>query len=44
LGISAVQDVEDAEYRALILDRLGIEVFAQPYRDYDGGESTAEQK
>lgn len=39
-----VQDVADAEKRALALDKLGIHLFAQPYRDYDGGEPTEEQK
>lgn len=39
-----VQDVEDAKCRAMALDRMGVEIFAQPYRDYDGGEPTAEQK
>lgn len=39
-----VQDVQDAEYRAAALSRMGVEPFAQPYRDYDGGEPTAEQK
>lgn len=39
-----VQDVEDAERRAIALDRMGVLPFAQPYRDYDGGEPTTEQK
>jgi hypothetical protein len=39
-----VQDVEEAEKRALALDFMGVTPFAQPYRDYDGGEPTAEQK
>lgn len=39
-----VQDVEEAERRVLALDRMGVEPFAQPYRDYDGGEPTEEQK
>ena len=40
-----VQDVEEAYHRALVLKALGIQPFAQPYRDYDGGcEPTAEQK
>lgn len=39
-----VQDVEEAHRRALALDKLGITPFAQPYRDYDGGEPTAEQR
>lgn len=39
-----VQDVEEAERRATALDEMGVTPFAQPYRDYDGGEPTAEQK
>jgi len=39
-----VQDVEEAEKRALALDAMGVTPFAQPYRDYDGGEPTQEQK
>lgn len=39
-----VQDVEEAHCRALALDEIGVMPFAQPYRDYDGGEPTAEQK
>ena len=39
-----VQDVEDAHRRALALDAMGVMPFAQPYRDYDGGEPTTEQK
>lgn len=39
-----VQDVEDAERRALALDKMGVTPFAQPYRDYDGGEPTQKQK
>lgn len=39
-----VQDVEEAHRRALALDAMGVMPFAQPYRDYDGGEPTAEQK
>lgn len=38
-----VQDVEEAEQRALALDAMGVMPFAQPYRDYDGGEPTLEQ-
>ena len=38
-----VQDVEEAERRALALDAMGVTPFAQPYRDYDGGEPTPEQ-
>lgn len=39
-----VQDVEDAHQRVLALERMGITPFAQPYRDYDGGEPPNEQK
>lgn len=39
-----VQDVDEAHRRALALDKLGITPFAQPYRDYDGGEPTTEQR
>ena len=39
-----VQDVPDAHQRVLALEAMGLDVFAQPYRDYDGGEPTEEQK
>jgi len=39
-----VQDVDDAHRRVTALRNMGIEPFAQPYRGYDGGEPTAEQK
>lgn len=39
-----VQDVEDAERRATALYNMGVTPFAQPYRDYDGGDPTEEQK
>ena len=39
-----VQDVEDAKNRAIALSRMGVEPFAQPYRDYNGGEPTRAQK
>lgn len=39
-----VRDVDEAEHRAVALDRMGVTPFAQPYRDYDGGEPTQEQK
>lgn len=39
-----VQDVEEAHKRVLALRDMGVTPFAQPYRDYDGGEPTAEQK
>lgn len=39
-----VQDVDEAYERIMALKKLGIEIFAQPYRDFDGGEPTYEQK
>lgn len=39
-----VQDVEAAHRIVLALDKIGVTPFAQPYRDYDGGEPTREQK
>lgn len=39
-----VQDVAESEKRAVALDKMGVTPFAQPYRDYDGGEPTQEQK
>ena len=39
-----VQDVEEANRRAIALSRMGVEIFAQPYRDYNGGEPTEEQR
>ncbi len=39
-----VQDVEDAHQRVLSLREMGITPFAQPYRDYDGGEPPEEQR
>lgn len=39
-----VQDIEEAERRAVALDQMGVTPFAQPYRDYDGGDPTEEQK
>ncbi len=39
-----VQDVQEAHQRVLALDKMGVTPFAQPYRDYDGGEPTQEQK
>ena len=39
-----VQDIEEAHDRVLALDEMGVTTFAQPYRDYDGGEPTAEQR
>ena len=39
-----VQDVEEAHRRVLALREMGVEPFAQPYRDYDGGKPTEEQR
>lgn len=39
-----IRDVEEAEIRIKKLLDLGFEVFAQPYRDFDGGEPTQKQK
>ena len=39
-----VQDVEEAYTRVKALSAMGVEPFAQPYRDYDSGEPTAEQR
>lgn len=39
-----VQDVAEAERRAMALKSMGVTPFAQPYRDYDGDEPTEEQK
>ena len=39
-----VQDVEEAHQRILKLNEMGVTPFAQPYRDYEGGEPTQEQK
>ena len=39
-----IQDVEEAHRRICELDKMGVDPFAQPYRDFDGGEPTAEQK
>lgn len=39
-----VQDVGAAERRAIALRKMGVTPFAQPYRDFDGGEPTREQK
>lgn len=39
-----VQDVGAAERIVTALRSMGVQPFAQPYRDYDGGEPTAEQK
>lgn len=39
-----VQDVSEAHQRALALWDMGVTPFAQPYRDYDCGEPTREQR
>ena len=39
-----VQDVSDAHRRVLALEQMGVLPFAQPYRDFDSGEPTYEQK
>lgn len=39
-----VRDVEEAYRRIIALRDMGITPFAQPYRDYDGGEPTVEQR
>lgn len=39
-----VQDVDESVERIMALDKLGVDVFAQPYRDLDGGESTVDQR
>lgn len=39
-----VEDVEDAHHRVLELERMGVMPFAQPYRDFDGGEPTEKQR
>ena len=39
-----MQDVEESYKRILALRDMGVTPFAQPYRDYDGGEPTDEQK
>jgi hypothetical protein len=39
-----VQDIKTAHKICVTLDDWGITPFAQPYRDFDGGEPTEEQK
>lgn len=39
-----VQDVNEAYKRIVALDSMGVDPFAQPYRDFDGGEPTSDQK
>lgn len=38
-----VRDVAEAHRRVLALHEMGVAPFAQPYRDYDGGEPAEEQ-
>ena len=40
----ALVDVADARRCVLALEKMGITTFAQPYRDYEGGEPSGEQK
>ena len=39
-----VQDVEEAHDRIMAIAKMGCDPFAQPYRDFDGGKPTIEQK
>lgn len=39
-----IQDVDEAHERVLALKEMGITPFAQPYRDFNGGEPTQLQK
>ena len=39
-----IQDVEEAHKRICELDKMGVMPFAQPYRDFNGGEPTDEQR
>ena len=39
-----IQDVDEAHKRIVELDKMGVMPFAQPYRDFDGGEPTDDQK
>ena len=39
-----VQDVDEAHDRIVQLRKMGVEPFAQPYRDFNGGKPTEEQK
>lgn len=41
---SLIQDVDEAHKRIVELDKMGVMPFAQPYRDFNGGEPTREQK
>ena len=39
-----IQDVEESLARIKAMDEIGVQAFGQPYRDFDGGEPTNEQK
>ena len=39
-----IQDVDEAHKRICELDKMGVMPFAQPYRDFEGGEPTDEQR
>lgn len=39
-----IEDVKEAHDRIMHLDHLGVEVFAQPYRDFEGGQVDKEAK
>lgn len=39
-----VQNVEESHKRIEALRKMGVVPFAQPYRDFEGGEPTKEQK
>ena len=39
-----VQDVEEAHERIMAIHKMGAQPFAQPYRDFNGGEPTVEQR
>lgn len=41
---SLIHDVDEAHKRIVELDKMGVQPFAQPYRDFNGGEPTYEQK
>lgn len=39
-----IQDVQEAHDRIVALENMNVNAFAQPYRDFNGGEPTQEQK
>lgn len=39
-----IQDVDEAQKRIEAMDALGVMPFAQPYRDFNGGEPSEEQR